>query len=127
MTVAWQGAHWQRRTRAGNGGCLCPCHARHGCPPAHWLALVGGTDGRDGPPDAAGAIITSDDAFDAEAASAALAAHDAYHYLDARNQLVKVPPTGTILEILPFFWPQVLSATVVTERRKQGEIDENMI
>ena len=71
--------------------------------PAHWLALVGGTDGRDGPTDAAGALITSGDPFDGDAAAASLAAHDAYHYLSVRDQLVKVPPTGTNLGDIAIF------------------------
>jgi len=70
--------------------------------PRDWLILAGGTDGRDGPTDAAGAIITSDGDFDEAAAVAALAGHDVYHYLQARDQLLKVPPTGTNLGDLVF-------------------------
>lgn len=71
--------------------------------PQHWLALVGGTDGRDGPTDAAGALITSGDMFDMDDAVSALSSHDAYHYLAARGQLVKVPPTGTNLGDIAIF------------------------
>jgi glycerate-2-kinase len=66
-------------------------------PPARWLILAGGTDGRDGPTDAAGAIIDSGSSFDQLAATRALADHNSYHYLAAHDQLLKVPPTGTNL------------------------------
>ncbi len=66
-------------------------------PPAQWLILAGGTDGRDGPTDAAGAIIDSNSFFDQLAATRALASHNSYHYLAAHDQLLRVPSTGTNL------------------------------
>ncbi len=72
-------------------------------PPDHWMVLVAGTDGRDGPTDAAGAIITSEDIFDSTAAAIALQNHDSYPYLDARDQLLKTSPTGTNLGDIAIF------------------------
>ncbi len=66
-------------------------------PPARWLILAGGTDGRDGPTDAAGAIIHSGSSFDQLTVKRALADHDSYNYLSAHDQLLRVPPTGTNL------------------------------
>ena len=65
--------------------------------PANWAVLVGGTDGRDGPCDAAGAILTSDDALDISKAKAALKAHDCYPFLHQAGQLLMTGGTGTNL------------------------------
>ena len=71
--------------------------------PPHWLVLVGGTDGRDGPTDAAGAMIGAADPFDAAAAPRALQNHDSYTYLAAHDQLLEAMPTGTNLGDIAIF------------------------
>jgi glycerate 2-kinase len=67
--------------------------------PAGLGLLAGGTDGRDGPTDAAGAVVDGD-TWRAIAAAGRdpghdLAAHDAYRALDAAGALLKVGLTGT--------------------------------
>lgn len=62
-----------------------------------WVLLAGGTDGRDGPTDAAGGLVTSAMVFDHHEAEAALKAHDSYPFLEATGGLLLCPPTGTNL------------------------------
>lgn len=63
------------------------------------IAFSGGTDGTDGPTDAAGAIADGATAERAHALglnpAAALAANDSYHFFEALGDLVKTGPTGT--------------------------------
>src|SRR5262245_45604662 len=59
------------------------------------------TDGRDGPTDAAGAVVTGTTCAAARRAGvdpgAALTRHDSYRALDAAGALIRVAPTGTNL------------------------------
>ena len=65
--------------------------------PQRWAILAAGTDGRDGPTDAAGGVITSEQGFDQTAASSALIGHTSYDYLRAYDQLLTIGETGTNL------------------------------
>ena len=62
-----------------------------------WVLLAAGTDGRDGPTDAAGALVHSGMAVDHQQGLEALKSHDSYPYLDQLGALIKMPPTGTNL------------------------------
>ena len=72
-------------------------------PHRRWSALIGGTDGRDGPTDAAGALITSEHGFDTDAAAIALARHDSHPFLESCGALLRVAPTGTNLGDIAIF------------------------
>ena len=67
--------------------------------PREWAFLSGGTDGRDGPTDAAGGLVTPEtvQAMDAKGLSvdAYLANNDAYHALEQTGALVMTGGTGT--------------------------------
>ncbi len=58
-------------------------------------ALCAGTDGTDGPTDAAGAFVTGRTVTDPSVARKYLADNNAYEYLKQRNALVVTGPTGT--------------------------------
>lgn len=87
---------------AGRGGrnqevALGAALALEGCDGVLVAAL--GTDGIDGPTDAAGALATGETVARARAlgrdAAAALAANDAYPFFDALGDLIRTGPTGT--------------------------------
>ncbi len=63
------------------------------------VVLSAGTDGTDGPTDAAGAIADADTLERARARGldprAYLTRHDSYHFFDALGDLIKTGPTGT--------------------------------
>ena len=62
-----------------------------------WIILSAGTDGRDGPTDAAGAIISSHHKLDIHQAKKSLNNHDSYNFLLAKNMLIKTGGTNTNL------------------------------
>ena len=71
---------------------------KHGLP-KRWVFLSGGSDGRDGPTDAAGGLV---DPWTLERMRQAgqdplalLADNDAYHALDSANDLLRIGATGT--------------------------------
>jgi len=72
-------------------------------PRRQWAALIAGTDGRDGPTDAAGALITSEHGFDMDAAVDALTRHDSHPFLESCDALLRVAPTGTNLGDIAIF------------------------
>jgi len=58
-------------------------------------ALCAGTDGSDGPTDAAGAFVTGQTISSLAAARQYLAANNSYEFLDPLKALIKTGPTGT--------------------------------
>jgi hydroxypyruvate reductase len=76
-------------------------------PPGIEVAVVSlGTDGTDGPTDAAGGLVTADTLARGRAlgldAAAALANNDSYHYLGALGDLIITGPTNTNVNDLIF-------------------------
>jgi hydroxypyruvate reductase len=65
-----------------------------------------GTDGDDGPTDAAGAVVTGESAQRAQAlgldAATSLSRNDAYHFFEGLGDLLKPGPTGTNVNDLIF-------------------------
>ena len=97
--VSMDGKNAGRGGRSQELALAFACHMQQAgdTAPRHWALLAAGTDGRDGPTDAAGGIFTSVQDFDLEAATNALRCHDSYPFLSAQNSLVKTGATGTNL------------------------------
>ncbi|WP_232790446.1 glycerate kinase type-2 family protein [Pelagovum pacificum] len=73
-----------------------------------WACLCGGTDGRDGPTDAAGGLVDAGTLDRIRAAGldpeALLADNDSYRALDAAGDLLKIGATGTNVADLGILW-----------------------
>ncbi|MEO1745298.1 MAG: MOFRL family protein, partial [Pseudomonadota bacterium] len=77
-----------------------------------WVLLSGGTDGRDGPTDAAGGIVDDEtiSRLGAEKAQAHLDNNDAYHALQASDDLLMTGGTGTnVADLQLLLLPQVIA------------------
>lgn len=57
--------------------------------------LSAGTDGEDGPTDAAGAVVSASSWRGADAVASHLVDHDSYRYFDSTGDLLRTGPTGT--------------------------------
>jgi len=72
------------------------------------VLLSGGTDGEDGPTDAAGAVVSGETFARARSlgldAHASLARHDSYSYFDILGDLLRTGPTGTNVNDLTFLF-----------------------
>ncbi len=68
-----------------------------------WVFLSGGTDGRDGPTDAAGGIVTPTTLARIANAQNYLNNHDAYHALQQADALLQIGATGTNVADLQVF------------------------
>lgn len=72
-----------------------------------WVFLSGGTDGRDGPTNAAGGMVDSTTLTRIREPESYLTNHDAYHALQQGDALLQIGATGTnvadlqILLLLP--------------------------
>jgi hydroxypyruvate reductase len=62
-----------------------------------WLILAAGTDGRDGPTDAAGAMLDNQMPLDIASAKQALQRHDVWNYLNQSGGLFRPGASGTNL------------------------------
>ena len=73
-----------------------------------WAVGSAGTDGIDGPTDAAGAVVTGESARRAAAlgldAAAHLSRNDAYPFFEKLGDLLKTGPTGTNVNDLIFLF-----------------------
>ena len=81
--------------RGGRNQSLALALAEHIAGREDITLLVAGTDGTDGPTDAAGGIVDGATWADAEAAAAALRAADAGNYLESAGSLFVTGPTNT--------------------------------
>jgi hydroxypyruvate reductase len=109
--LVWGGETTVKVHGKGLGGrnqelALAAAIAMEGLPNVVLVAL--GTDGTDGPTDAAGAVATGETTARGRALGlepvAYLADNDAYHYFDLLGDLIRIGPTGTNVNDLLFIF-----------------------